>query len=188
MVRSRTSCLVGCGSQIHGDGGVRHRGSPLQLSPPDPATRSASRRSSRSDHSVWARRSQSSAGIRPSRCSLAGRRWPSRPRSMRPAGSGTLRCLVMAGCVSGEAPARWPALASPAPRRWRIARRVGSPGAVKARLRGSSLAITLRLYNLMVTVNRARVDQRTPTRCRPGLPRHASSGSCRQRPRARWVL
>jgi hypothetical protein len=94
----------------------------------------------------------------------------------------------MAGCVSGEAPASWTAPASPAPRRWRIALRVGSAGAVKARLRGSSLAITIRLYNLVVTVNRARVDQRTPTRCRPGLPRHASSGSCRPRPRPRWVL
>src|SRR5580704_5112523 len=72
---------------------------------------------------------------------------------MRPARSSTLRCLVMAGWVSIEASASSTTPAAPAPRRSRIARRVGSARAAKARLTGSVADITQRLYNQVVKVN-----------------------------------
>src|SRR5579864_6669334 len=66
---------------------------------------------------------------------------------MRPARSSTLRCLVIAGCVRVEASASSTTPAWPAARRSRIARRVGSARAAKARLRGSCIDIASRLYN-----------------------------------------
>ena len=105
-----------------------------------PAARRAPRRGSGSSRpSSGGTLEPVGGGPRGRASSRHGRRWASRRRETSPARSSTLRCLEMAGWLMANGRASSVTVASPAVRRRRMARRVGSASAMNVASSWASL-------------------------------------------------